>query len=46
MLNAREFKTKTPKDGFYKIIKLKNTYEKPSEKRKEFCKKILRVKTK
>ena len=38
----RVLKRKLQKDGFYKIIKLKNTYEKPSEKKKEFCKKILK----
>ena len=31
----RVLKRKLQKDGFYKIIKLKNTYEKPSEKRKK-----------
>ena len=30
------------RDGFFKVIKLKNTYEKPSEKKKEFFKKILK----
>ena len=30
----RVLKRKLQKDGFYKIIKLKNTYEKPSEKKK------------
>ena len=40
----RVLKRKLQRDGFFKIIKLKNTYEKPSEKkkRKEFCKKILK----
>ena len=38
----RVLKRKLQKDGFYKIIKLKNTYEKPSEKKKEFYKKILK----
>ena len=32
---------KTSEDGFFKIIKLKNNYEKPSEK-KEFFKKTLK----
>ena len=36
----RVLKRKLQKDGFFKTIKLKNTYEKPSEKKKEFCKKI------
>ena len=27
---------------FFKVIKLKNTYEKPSEKKKEFFKRILK----
>jgi small subunit ribosomal protein S21 len=30
----RILKRKLQKDGFFKIIKLKNTYEKPSEKKK------------
>ena len=30
----RILKRKLQRDGFYKIIKLKNTYEKPSEKKK------------
>ena len=38
----RVLKRKLQKDGFYKIIKLKNTYEKPSEKKKEYYKKILK----
>ena len=38
----RVLKRKLQRDGFFKIIKLKNTYEKPSEKKKEFFKKILR----
>ena len=38
----RVLKRKLQRDGFFKIIKLKNTYEKPSEKRREFCKKILK----
>ena len=36
----RVLKRKLQRDGFFKIIKLKNTYEKPSEKKKEFFKKI------
>ena len=38
----RVLKRKLQRDGFFKIIKLKNTYEKPSEKKKEFYKKILK----
>ena len=38
----RVLKRKLQRDGFFKIIKLKNTYEKPSEKKKEFLKKILK----
>jgi len=30
----RVLKRKLLRDGFFKIIKLKNTYEKPSEKKK------------
>ncbi len=30
----RVLKRKLQKDGFFKVIKLKNTYEKPSEKKK------------
>ena len=37
----RVLKRKLQRDGFFKVIKLKNTYEKPSEKKKEFFKKIL-----
>ena len=36
------FKRKLQRDGFFKIIRLKDTYEKPSEKRKEYFKKILK----
>ena len=44
MLNKllRVLKRKLQRDGFFKVIKLKNTYEKPSEKKKEFFKKILK----
>ena len=35
----RVLKRKLQRDGFFKVIKLKNTYEKPSEKKKEFFKK-------
>ena len=38
----RVLKRKLQRDGFFKIIKLKNNYEKPSEKKKEFFKKTLR----
>ena len=31
----RVLKRKLQRDGFFKIIKLKNTYEKPSEKKEE-----------
>ena len=30
----RDLKRKLQRDGFFKVIKLKNTYEKPSEKKK------------
>jgi len=30
----RVLKRKLQRDGFFKIIKIKNTYEKPSEKKK------------
>ena len=36
----RVLKRKLQRDGFFKVIKLKNTYEKPSEKKKEYFKKI------
>jgi small subunit ribosomal protein S21 len=32
----RVLKRKLQRDGFFKVIKLKNTYEKPSEKKIEF----------
>ena len=38
----RVLKRKLQRDGFFKIVKLKNTYEKPSEKKKESCKRILK----
>ena len=38
----RVLKRKLQRDGFFKVIKLKNTYEKPSEKKKEFFKKTLK----
>ena len=41
----RVLKKKLQKEGFYKIIKLKNTYEKPSEKKKRILQEnIKRVK--
>ena len=41
----RVLKRKLQKDGFFKIIKLKNTYEKPSEKKKRILQEnIKRVK--
>ena len=38
----RVLKRKLQKDGFFKIIKLKNNYEKPSEKKREFFRKTLK----
>ena len=38
----RVLKRKLQRDGFFKVVKLKSVYEKPSEKKKEFCKKILK----
>ena len=35
----RVLKRKLQRDGFFKVIKLKNTYEKPSEKKKKKKKK-------
>jgi len=42
----RVLKRKLQRDGFFKVIKLKNTYEKPSEKKKRITsrKPIKRVK--
>ena len=41
----RVLKKKLQRDGFFKIIKLKNTYEKPSEKKKRILQEnIKRVK--
>jgi len=41
----RVLKRKLQKDGFYKIIKLKDTYEKPSERKKRILQEnIKRVK--
>jgi small subunit ribosomal protein S21 len=38
----RVLKRKLQRDGFFKVIKLKNTYEKPLRRKKEFFKKILK----
>ena len=38
----RVLKRKLQREGFYKIIKMKSNYEKPSEKKKELKQKILR----
>ena len=35
----RVLKRKLQRDGFFKIVKLKNTYEKPSEKKKNTSRK-------
>ena len=41
----RVFNRKLQRDGFFKIVKLKNTYEKPSEKKKRILQEnIKRVK--
>ena len=41
----RVLKRKLQRDGFFKVIKLKNTYEKPSEKKKRILQEnIKRVK--
>ena len=40
----RVLKRKLQRDGFFKIIKLKNNYEKPSEKKKNSSRKYKRVK--
>ena len=40
----RVLKRKLQRDGFFKIVKLKNTYEKPSEKKKILQENIKRVK--
>ena len=39
----RILKRKLQKDGFFKIIKLKDTYEKPSEKKKCILVKIIMI---
>ena len=38
----RVLKRKLQRDGFFKVIKLRNTYEKPSGKKKESCKRPLK----
>jgi len=38
----RVLKRKLQRDGFFKVVKLKSVYEKPSEKKKEFYKKTLK----
>ena len=38
----RVLKRKLQRDGFFKVIKLKNTYENLLRKRREFSKKILK----
>ena len=38
----RILKRKLQREGFFKIIKLKNTYEKPSEKKKRIKKENLK----
>ena len=40
----RVLKRKLQRDGFFKIIKLKNNYEKPSEKKRILQENIKRVK--
>ena len=40
----RVLKRKLQRDGFFKVIKLKNTYEKPSEKKRILQENIKRVK--
>ena len=36
----RVLKRKLQKEGFFKIMKMKSTYEKPSERKKKFKQKI------
>jgi len=38
----RVLKRKLQRDGFFKIVKLRSNYEKPSEKKKEYFKKTLK----
>ena len=40
----RILKRKLQRDGFFKIIKLKNTYEKPSEKKKRILQENIKKK--
>ena len=44
MLNKQlgVLKRKLQKEGFFKVMKMKSTYEKPSERKKEFKLKILK----
>ena len=39
----RVLKRKLQRDGFFKVIKVKNTYEKPSEKKKKINKKNIKM---
>ena len=39
----RVLKRKLQRDGFYKIIKFKNTYEKPSEKKKRILQENIKI---
>jgi len=39
----RVLKRKLQRDGFFKVIKLKNTYEKPSEKKKKNQNKLVNI---
>ena len=38
----RVLKRKLQRDGFFKVVKLKSVYEKPSEKKKGFYKRTLK----
>ena len=38
----RVLKRKLQKEGFFKVMKMKSTYEKPSKKKREFKQKILK----
>ena len=44
--NGQSEVLKNSKVNFFKVIKLKNTYEKPSEKKKEFSENIKELKVK
>ena len=41
----RVLKRKLQRDGFFKVIKLKNTYEKPSEKKKRILQENIKMLT-